>query len=315
MVKKSLHGMIRPDRPRRAAIIRHAAQHLPWRRLGMGAAVALLAGEIMLLAFHQGSLHRQQMVLEATEQALARHTQLLGELQRESMAHTDAMSSQIARLQAQVLSLNALGEVMSDLMQLEEGSEFRFDAEAGVGGRSEPRHSQMSLEPAELLASVQALHLQVEDQRLQLEILSAMNQERRVDGALYPSGWPVRGGWISSYYGMRKDPFHGRRAFHSGVDFGAKHGSRIYAAATGIVEFAGSKDQYGLMVVLNHGGGYQTRYSHASELLVEVGQAVERGASVARVGSTGRSTGPHLHFEVLKDGKAVNPLNFLSVRR
>lgn len=281
----------------------------------MAAAVALLVGEIVLLAFHQGGLHRQRLALEATEQALARHTQLLGELQRESMAHTDAMSSQVARLQAQVLSLNALGEVMADLMQLEENSEFRFDANTGVGGRADPRHSQMSLEPAELLASVEALHHQLEDQRLQLEILSAMNQERRVDGALFPSSWPVRGGWISSYYGMRKDPFHGRRAFHSGVDFGAKRGSRIYAAATGIVEFAGAKDQYGLMVVLNHGGGYQTRYGHASELLVKVGQGVERGAPVARVGSTGRSTGPHLHFEVLKDGRAVNPLNFLSARR
>ncbi len=315
MIKKLSHLNAR-GKDRLRAIIGYVAIRVPpaaWRRIGVGAVAAVFLTQVALVAFHQGGLHQRQLAVDAVQEALATHELTLEQLRQESRNQTDAMSAQVARLQAQVLSLNALGEVLTEVAQLEEKTEFQFGSEPALGGQADL--AQASLKPAELLASVDTLYRQVEDQSVQLKILTELLQYRRLASEAYPSNWPVRGGWISSYFGMRKDPFTGRRAHHKGVDFGARHGGKIYAAATGIVEFSGRRNQYGLMVEINHGGGYRTRYAHASKLLVDVGETVQRGALIALVGSTGRSTGPHLHFEVLKNGHRVNPLNFLSARR
>ena len=126
-----------------------------------------------------------------------------------------------------------------------------------------------------------------------------------------PSGRPIKDGWLSSYYGNRIDPFDGKKVFHHGLDFAGKAGSEVIAVADGIVSWHGTRGGYGEMIDINHGNGYQTRYAHNKKLVVKLGDRIKKGQAIALMGSTGRSTGPHVHFEVLKDGKTVNPYDFI----
>ena len=313
MVKKLLHRTGQSS----AAIIRHAqasGKVAGWRRLGLGVVGAAVLAQIVVVAFHQGALHREKALLNSIDDTLVAHAATLKEIHRESEINIGALTSQLARLQARIARLDALGGTLVDLAQLEDGTEFDFGSEPGLGGRA-IASSGPGPTASDLGVSIDNLHRQIEDRTLWLDVLEDVIQHRRLVSEAYPSSWPVRSGWVSSYYGMRQDPFHGHSAFHQGIDFAASKGTDIRSAAAGMVEFAGTRDGYGLMVQIRHGNGYQTRYGHASELLVESGQMIERGEKIALVGSTGRSTGPHLHFEVLKNGKAANPLKFLSARR
>ena len=126
-----------------------------------------------------------------------------------------------------------------------------------------------------------------------------------------PTGRPIKKGWVSSYYGYRVDPFSGKKVFHHGLDFAGKAGSEVVAVANGIVSWQGSRGGYGEMIEIDHGNGYQTRYAHNKKLVVKLGDRIKKGQAIALMGSTGRSTGPHVHFEILRDGKTVNPANFI----
>ena len=313
MVKKLLHRIGQSL----TAIIRHAkasGKAVAWRRLGLGVAGAAVLAQVVAVAFHQGALYREQALLRSIDGTLAEHATVLKKMRYESQINIDALTSQLARLQSHIARLDALGGTLVEIARLEDGAEFDFGSRPGLGGRAGAASGPGST-ASDLGASIDILHRQIEDRTLWLDILEDVIRHRRLVSEAIPSSWPVRTGWVSSYYGMRQDPFHGRPAFHQGVDFAAKKGTEIWPAASGMVEFAGYRDGYGLMVQIRHGGGYQTRYGHASKLLVESGQMVDREDVIALVGSTGRSTGSHLHFEVLKNGKTANPLKFLSARR
>jgi len=155
---------------------------------------------------------------------------------------------------------------------------------------------------------------QVDDRSDKLGILESLFAVDSAKKKLIPTMLPVEGGWYSSNYGWRIDPFTGQRAFHEGIDVMAEVGTPIYAAAGGVVIFAGSHPQYGKMIEIDHGNGLVSRYAHASKLLVKVGDLVVRGVQIARVGKTGRATGSHLHFEVRQHGRSVNPKRFLRLR-
>jgi murein DD-endopeptidase MepM/ murein hydrolase activator NlpD len=135
--------------------------------------------------------------------------------------------------------------------------------------------------------------------------------DRSLAAETRPTGRPVESGWISSGYGRRSDPITGKRTLHEGVDFAGKSGSDILAVASGVVVFAGEKSGYGRLVEIDHGNGLSTRYGHNSKLLVQEGEVVKQGQTIALLGSTGRSTGPHVHFEVLRGGRHVNPARYL----
>ena len=145
----------------------------------------------------------------------------------------------------------------------------------------------------------------------QLLVLEDLLMNRNLQKEVKPSGRPIVSGWLSSYYGMRTHPISGKREMHKGIDFASKMSDPVIAVAKGIVTFAGTKYGYGKVVDVNHGNGYVTRYAHASRLLVSVGDTVEKGFQIAEIGSSGRSTGPHVHFEVLKNGRQVNPMKFI----
>jgi murein DD-endopeptidase MepM/ murein hydrolase activator NlpD len=218
--------------------------------------------------------------------------------------------ARVGQVNAQILRLNALGKRLTEMAHLDKG-EFNFDAPPAQGGPEEDDVAP-SDEAQELDGVLAGLEQHLVDRERQLVILETFISARKLTAVTTPDGSPVPGAWISSYFGRRVDPFTGTMAFHSGIDFAAAAGTSARAVAPGAVTWAGERAGYGELVEINHGNGYVTRYAHNSRLLVKVGERVEKGQAVSSVGSTGRSTGPHLHFEVLKNGHQIDPLKFVA---
>lgn len=244
-------------------------------------------------------LQQQRLAIDATRQ------QLQGKV--------DALAKRVGTLNAHLIRLDALGRRVTDLADLDRG-EFDFDAPPPTGGPDESEFAGGSVDVPELAATLDALELQLQDRERQLVVLENLMSMRELGERIIPGGLPLVGGWISSHYGYRSDPFTGHRALHRGVDFAGKAGSRIVSVAPGVVAYSGYKSGYGFVVEVRHPTGYLTRYGHNSRNLVRVGQTVQKGDAVAVIGSTGRSTGTHVHFEVERDGRVLNPSRYLAVR-
>jgi len=224
----------------------------------------------------------------------------------------NALTARLGALQAQVLRLDALGKRLIDLAGLKKG-EFDFDAPPPQGGPEQPTVLDDQAVPLpSLVQSVDAIDQQLGDREQQLSVLETLLMKRNLLHEVFPAGRPIAGGWISSYFGYRTDPFNGLREFHQGVDLAGKIGDPVMAVAAGVVTFAGNHFGYGNLVEINHGNGFVTRYGHNSVIKVRVGETVSKGQVVALMGSTGRSTGPHVHFEVWRGGHVVDPLKYLN---
>jgi murein DD-endopeptidase MepM/ murein hydrolase activator NlpD len=226
--------------------------------------------------------------------------------------NTTALARRLAQLHAHVMRLDAAGARLTEVAGLDKG-EFNFNAPPPVGGPD----IDISGPPAsaEVLASLDNFEKQLSDRERQMRVLEDLLLASRLQKEVRPSGWPVENGWISSLFGNRIDPFTGLRAFHAGVDFAARQGGNVLAVASGIVSDVGDRMGYGLLVEINHGNGYVTRYGHNEAALVQVGDRVRKGQAIAHIGDTGRSTGPHVHFEVMINGKTVNPYEFIQAAR
>jgi murein DD-endopeptidase MepM/ murein hydrolase activator NlpD len=171
--------------------------------------------------------------------------------------------------------------------------------------------AELLLERTDLSAMIDNLESQLAARDAQLGVLETLIMQRELRRQIRPEGRPVTRGYLSSGFGTRQDPFTGHGAWHLGVDFAGKEGDPVLAVGAGIVTFAGERSGYGLVVEVNHGDGFVTRYAHNRRILVKVGDSVIRGHQLAAMGSTGRSTGPHVHFEVLRNGRQVNPLAYI----
>jgi murein DD-endopeptidase MepM/ murein hydrolase activator NlpD len=224
-------------------------------------------------------------------------------------ADIDALTLRIGQLQAQMLRLNALGGRLVSQSDLDKG-EFDFDAVPAVGGPENVTNRQ-SVPLADFLSMLEQLETELVDREQKLSVLESLLISRSLSERVMPSGRPVEDGWLSSRYGKRNDPFTGKQEFHKGLDFAGKKGSEVIAVGDGVVSWAGNKSGYGKLVEINHGNGYTTRYGHNQSHMVKVGDTVKKGQQIALMGSTGRSTGPHVHFEVLHNGKSVNPSKFI----
>jgi murein DD-endopeptidase MepM/ murein hydrolase activator NlpD len=188
--------------------------------------------------------------------------------------------------------------------------EFNFEGPPPVGGL-EATSGQPASAPV-LSAMLDRLSDAISDRERQMGALENLILTRELRNTVYPQGRPVQEGFISSAYGERVDPFTGYTAFHSGVDFAGEEGSPVMAVATGVVVWAGDKVGYGNLVEINHGDGYVTRYAHNAAILVKAGDTVLKGQALGLLGSSGHSTGPHVHFEVLRDGNPVDPMAFIN---
>jgi len=222
----------------------------------------------------------------------------------------DSLALQIGGLYAQSMRINALGDRLTTVAKLQD-SEFDFNTEPGIGGAGLELTNKENTSQ-DLFASLYSIKANFQQQEEQLGLLSALLNEKDLDQQIKPSGKPIRKGWISSSYGSRVDPFTGKQAFHSGVDFSGKHEAIIQAVADGVVIWAGTRGNYGKLVEIDHGSGFVTRYAHMSEVSVSIGQKIEKAQAIGIMGKTGRATSAHLHFEVLKKGHKVNPWPFLA---
>ena len=233
----------------------------------------------------------------------------IAEARQSAQADIDALTLRIGQMQAQMLRLNALGGRLVSQSDLDKG-EFDFDAVPAMGGPENVINRQ-SVPLADFLSMLEQLETEMLDREQKLSVLESLLMSRSLSERVMPSGRPVEDGWLSSRYGKRNDPFTGKQDFHKGLDFAGKKGSEVVAVGDGVVSWAGKKSGYGKLVEINHGNGYTTRYGHNQSHMVSVGDTVKKGQQIALMGSTGRSTGPHVHFEVLHNGKSVNPSKFI----
>lgn len=256
----------------------------------------------------------EHQLVRSLERTFAHERQLLEDVRADTQSEIDAMAVRMGQLQSQLLRLDALGERLVEIGRLDKG-EFSFDEPPALGGPEglEPVNQQSAL-PG-LLVEMNSLEEMIENRQHQLALVEDLIMNSNLEESLHPAGRPIAKGWISSYFGMRTDPFSGKRAMHNGMDFAGKKGSDVVAVAAGVVTWAGNRYGYGEMIEINHGKGLVTRYGHNEKLLVQVGDRIKQGQVIATMGSSGRSTGPHVHFEVLKRGKTVNPIKYIQSKR
>ena len=245
-------------------------------------------------------------------QLLAKQREEIADLKQQMQARADAIAIQLGDMKAHVIRLDALGQRLTSMAGIK-SSEFNFGHDPPQGG---PEMDIPGATPqiADVSTMLKSLQSQIDVSSSQLSALENVILSRQLGQEIHPEGRPVSTGYESSGFGQRVDPFTGGTEFHEGIDFAAPEGTRIRAVAAGIVTWAGARGGYGNMVQIDHGNGYATRYGHADKVLVHTGETVNRGDVLALVGDTGRSTGPHVHFEVLKNGHEVNPAKFVALR-
>ena len=282
-----------------------------------GLSAAVIVGLVISAGFAVGSWHASRTGSGVSTDELARLTSQLHEqrdsinsIRQENEDTLDALSIRIARMNARVIRLDALGRRLTVMADIDD-SEFDFDSVPAVGGPEEPMAAGTNVAMPEMLEAMNTFDAQLSNREVQLDVLESVLMNQNLRDRVYPQGRPVGAGWISSYFGKRTDPFTGKAANHTGIDFAGKDGAEIVAVAAGVVTWSAARYGYGIMVEINHGSGYATRYAHNSENLVSVGDEVKKGQVVALMGDTGRATGPNLHFEVLHNGSRVNPVKFI----
>ncbi len=284
------------------AHLRHLAQHVAHVarvRPGVAAAAILVTG------IGIGSAAQSAQVSRLQAQASSQGSELAWTRQ-EAQREVNALAARLAELQAQANRLNALGDRLTRVGQLRDG-EFDFSAQVGVGGTGPVR----DMAATELRDGMGQVEGDLAASGAQLSVLEALLANQELDRKAIPSRSPVASSFITSGFGRRADPFGGGVAYHKGIDFDARTGDPVMSVADGVVSYSGERPGYGNVVEIDHGNGYVTRYAHNSRNVVRVGDLVRVGQQIARAGSTGRSTGAHVHFEVWENGRVVNPRKFL----
>ena len=274
--------------------------------------VLAFIGSAFALGLQLGRGNHERLVLADTTRfgtLLAEQKKQIADLKQQLQLRVDAMAMRLGEVNAHVIRLDALGKRLTEMADID-SREFNFERDPPRGG-PEGDGEGMSAQIPDLSVMLAKLEQRVDLRESQLSALENVILARELHQEIHPEGRPVAKGFISSYFGERADPFDGLEAFHKGVDFAGSVGSPVTAVAAGVVTWAGERAGYGKLVEINHGDGFTTRYGHNERTLVSVGQTVKRGESVALMGSTGRSTGPHVHFEVLRNGRQVDPLSFI----
>ena len=304
-----MHIILVSNRLATAKSVSLGTRHLILGLALLTAAVVALSSSLFYLVFSHAIEIKlplvQQLLLSAQEQQ-ARNAK---EFMRESV---NAMAVRVGQMQAQLVRLDALGERLSVLAGIKP-QEFRMNAQPGRGGALPSSIPVQNLSMNDLDGQLVALSRHMENRYDTLGILENRLFDDRIKKKLMPTVKPVDVDWNASSFGWRIDPITGQNAMHEGIDFLVDTGTPVHAAAGGLVVAAQFHPQYGYVIDIDHGNDFTTRYAHNSKLLVKAGDLVQRGGTIAESGSTGRSTGPHVHFEVRYKGVAQNPNRFLKV--
>lgn len=239
---------------------------------------------------------------------ISEQSQQVAQLKERTQIQLGMLAQRVGTLTARMNRIDALGE---RLAQNADFKEFNFSQLPAVGGPNNVSGLSQNSELSALLSQMDNVLTHLDTQQNQLATLEHMMLNHDIDEESRIEGRPIKRGWMSSLYGMRNDPFNGRLTMHKGVDFAGTEGAAVMATGAGVVSWAGERSGYGLLVEVDHGGGLKTRYGHAKEILVSVGTVVTKGQTIALMGSTGRSTGPHVHYEVLAKERQVNPRKYV----
>ena len=295
-----------------------ADHHSPVRRFNVSKAliVQVVAGLLVLSGVAVGAtLHYFQVARDAAENRILRDENLTLRTQlksvRERIEHIGSTLDRVERFDQKLRAITLLSDPQRNLAM------GPVETEPGVGAPgSETQFTELtSMESPKALASrLDRLSAEATRQELSLQELQAYFQDQKSLLASTPSVWPTRG-WVTSDFGQRLDPYTADRVQHGGMDIAAPHGKEVIAPSDGTVVFAGLEGGYGNVIVIDHGYGIKTRYGHLSKMLVKAGDKVKRGTQIAAVGNTGRSTGPHLHYEVRVNGIPQNPRKFILEER
>lgn len=253
-------------------------------------------------------LEHPERTHEVWQREILLQRQFLAGLARDMDAELSAVAGKVGKLEAQLTRLDAVAERMLTASELD-AEEFGLGQEPAVGGPRDP--AAFAPHWAGLLDNLDAVKNEIALREARLSSLESFLLERELSAETAPRGLPVREGWVSSGFGYRVDPVSGQREFHGGLDFAGRTGSQVRAVAAGVVTWSGRRWGYGNMVEINHGNGFLTRYAHNRANLVALGEKVEKEQPIALLGSTGRTTGPHVHFEVVRNDQTVNPRNYL----
>lgn len=280
-------------------------------------ALAALCGALALAGYNAGASRAAERILSASDEvgreewqrSLLESRRTIVEARAAADRDLNALSLRLGTMQAHVARLDALGERLATLAGLP-GGEFDFAIAPALGGPAAADAGQAR--PEDVVDGLRRLGAELADREDKLQAIESLLMDRKLEASIRPGGEPLAGGWMSSGFGVRSDPVTGRREFHRGVDFTGAPGSDVLAVADGIVTWEGRRPDYGFSIEITHGDGYVTSYSHNKENLVRVGDKVVRGQLIGRMGATGRTTGAHVHFEVLRDGKVVNPLPYIT---
>jgi murein DD-endopeptidase MepM/ murein hydrolase activator NlpD len=299
-----VHIILVSDRLATAKTITITARHLALAAAGLMLTVLVLSSLFSYFTVRHAAEVRLPFLQSLLVSVREQETQKTQEFLRENL---NAMAVRLGQLQAQLMRLDTLGERLGQLSGIKPS-----DKPADKPGQGGPFIApNKPLTPDDLQRQIDQLSRQLESKGDYLGLIETELMDERVKKNQLPTALPVEAQWNASGFGWRIDPFTGEQAMHEGIDFIADTGTAIQAAAAGIVVTAERHPQYGNLIEIDHGNELITRYAHASKVLVKQGALVKRGQKIAEVGSTGRSTGPHLHFEVRFRGVAQNPNRFL----
>ena len=264
--------------------------------------MTVLSSLLMLISSRSTHLVSEDIArLALAEQLNEKDRVALQALEAKTEAQLSVVISQLAELNSQLSQLDQRAGHLAEALGMK-AKDLEAFADNVV---TEPVESESPFEQA-FIAARQS----IDSRSRQIAMLESLVKGHHIHQQSQLSGRPVESGWLSSYYGMRKDPFSGTPAMHKGLDFAGASGDAVVTTAAGIVTWAGKRYGYGNLVEIEHKDGFITRYGHNQSVDVAVGDVVTKGQIIARMGSTGRSTGAHVHYEVIRNGQPVDPLPF-----
>ena len=284
-----------------------------WSRLLAATCLVALPVVMVMMGYQLikvNSTPTGKQILISLQKNLVEQGEQVQDIRKEARRKLQALTLKASELQAKLVRLDAMGDRLITMANLDSG-EFDFSQQPAVGGPETEGKLAVPVTEPDLFSELEDIETLITDRERQLGLLEAFMANRKLADDVYMSGRPINKGWMSSSYGRRIDPFTGRAAWHEGIDFAGKEEADIIAVAAGLVTWSGDRQGYGEMVEISHSGGYSSRYAHNKSNSVLVGDIVKKGQVIAQMGSSGRSTGPHVHYEVYKHGRPVDPASYV----